>query len=58
MVEINQPGFASNQQANQFQNQQTNQGFNQTTQNPNFNQQANSAKGIFQIPEKFLQLIP
>jgi hypothetical protein len=50
MVEINQ----LNQQ---------NQGFTEPNQsNQTFNQQANQAqsspKGLFQIPEKFLQLIP
>jgi len=56
MIEINP--FA-NQQANQgfAEPNQSNQAFNQS-QHQNFNQQTNQPKGLFQIPEKFLQLIP
>jgi hypothetical protein len=49
MVEINQL------------NQQANQGFEQNQSQQTFNQQTNQSqtpKGLFQIPEKFLQLIP
>ena len=65
MVEINQ--FSSPNQPNQqdFGNQsqqtnsqfQSNQTFNQS-QHQNFNQSQTQPKGLFQIPEKFLQLIP
>jgi hypothetical protein len=55
MVEINQfnnqQSFANQNQANQAFNQQ-----NQTFQNPQ--NQVLQPKGLFQIPEKYLQLIP
>jgi hypothetical protein len=60
MVEINQ--FSSQPGFNQNRQNQTNQEFNQQN---SFNQSQNqplnnqlSPKGLFQIPDKFLQLIP
>jgi len=65
MVEINQFSFPNQPNQQDFGNQsqqvnsqfQSNQAFNQS-QNQNFNQQVNQPKGLFQIPEKFLQLVP
>jgi len=63
MVEINQFSFLNQPNQQDFGNQsqqtnsqfQSNQAFNQQA---NFNQSQTQPKGLFQIPEKFLQLIP
>jgi hypothetical protein len=57
MIEINPFANQTNQQANQgfAEPNQSNQTFNQQA---NFNQSQTQPKGLFQIPEKFLQLIP